>query len=38
MITALAKAGRAFENPTYISAAERAVGFINDQLKTPMEN
>lgn len=35
MITALAKAGRVFENPTYISAAERAVGFINDQLKTP---
>ncbi len=35
MIAALAKAGRVFDNPTYISAAERAVAFINDHLTTP---
>ncbi|MDP1994146.1 MAG: thioredoxin domain-containing protein, partial [Ignavibacteria bacterium] len=35
MIAALAKAGRVFENPAYIAAAEQAVGFINNQLKTP---
>lgn len=34
MIAALAKAGRVFENPEYISAAERAVEFINKCLKT----
>lgn len=34
MIAALAKAGRVFEKQEYISAAERAVGFINDKLTT----
>lgn len=34
MISAFAKAGRVFNNNNYISAAENAVGFINDKLKT----
>jgi uncharacterized protein len=35
MIVALAKAGRAFHESTYIAAAERALQFINDNLKNP---
>ncbi len=35
MIVALAKAGSVFHESTYIAAAERALQFINDNLKNP---
>ncbi len=33
MIAALAKAARAFDNPDYLAAAERATGFVLDRLR-----